>query len=396
VTRIRILFLLNGVAIAVFGPFASVILADRGLDPAAIGLVNSLTAVAYVIILPAWGHLGDAVLGRATALRLATLGAAALLLVFGLPLPLVALAIAYVGYSVCFGATGPLADALAVNAMRDPARDYGLVRGISSAAFAVAAVALGVLYGRDGYWPAGILFLGVGLAIVVAVRGVPDVGRATLAAHRRGGATREAFAMQPGLPRILLAIGLAHVGVFAGFTFLSLRIVELGGGPPEVALSSAVAAATEVAAMVVASRLVPRIGLRGLFVVAVGLYVVSLLLWSILASPVAIIASRVVSGAGYSALWIASVMTIQRLLPSRLQGSGQSLISITTVGAAGFLANAAGGLLYAGQGPAALFGISALLGVAGAVVGWTALPRRGARRVEEPEGSRARWDADRP
>jgi predicted MFS family arabinose efflux permease len=312
------------------------------------------------------------------------LGGAALLAVFMLPLPPALIATAYVAYAACYGAVGPLSDALAVNALRDPARQYGRIRGISSAAFAVAAVGLGLLYGRVGYWPAAPLFVALAVGIVIVAGRVPDLDRATLTAHRRGGAVREALAQRPALPRILLAMGLANVGVFAGFTFLSLRIVELGGGAPEVAVSSAVAAAMEVVAMIVASRLVPRVGLRALFVGSVALYVVALGLWAVLASPIAIIATRAISGAGYSGLWIAGVVTIQLLLPSRLQGSGQALISMTTFGVAAFVANVVGGLLYAGGGPVVLFGISSLLAILGAGLGWTALPRRGARRVAEP------------
>jgi PPP family 3-phenylpropionic acid transporter len=126
--------------------------------------------------------------------------------------------------------------------------------------------------------------------------------------------------------------------------------------------------------MVGAGRLERRVGLRGLFAGSVLLYVVSLLLWSVLDSPAAIIASRVVSGAGYAGLWISCVMTIQRTLPPRLQGSGQALISITTVGVAGFVANVAGGLVYASRGPAVLFGASAVLAIVGAMVAWGALP----------------------
>ncbi len=271
--------------------------------------------------------------------------------------------------------------------MRDPGRQYGKVRALASASFTVAAVAFGFLYGQAGYWPSAVLFVGVAIAIAVNAGGVPDLGRAKLTGSRRGGAVREVLAIQPALPRVLAAVGLAHVGVFAGFTFLSLRIVELGGGPPEVALSSAVAAAAEVGAMIVASRLVPRIGLRTLFTVSSLLYTVAFVLWAVLASPVAIIASRLISGAGYSGLWIASVMAMQTLLPPRLQGSGQALISMTTVGLAAFTANVVGGLLYASSGPEVLFGISALFGVAGALVGWLVFPHRGARRYVEPAPS---------
>ena len=387
--RIRLLFVFNGIAIAAFGPFAAVILEGRGFTTAQIGLLIALTSILSVVSITGWGHLGDVVLGRARALRIAILGAAAMLAVFMLPLPLGAVAVFYVAFAACNGAVGPLSDALAVNAMRDPGRQYGKVRAFASASFTVAAVAFGLLYGQVGYWPSGVLFVAFAIAIAVLAGRLPDLGRARLTTGRRGGAIREVLTLQPALPKVLLAVGLAHVGVFAGFTFLSLRIVSLGGGPPEIALSSAVAAAAEVGAMVLASRLVPRVGLRTLFTVSSLLYTVAFLLWAVLASPVAIIASRLISGAGYSGLWIASVMAIQTLLPPRLQGSGQALISLTTAGLAAFVANVVGGLLYANQGPEALFGISAAFGVAGAIAGWLAFPRRGAKRYVEPSPAAA-------
>jgi len=384
VARIRLLFVLNGAAIAAFGPFASVILEGRGFSATQIGLIFAVTSLAYVASVSGWGHLGDVVLGRARALRIAILGAAALLSVFSLQLPLGLLAVAYVGYAVCNGAVGPLSDALAVNALRDPGRQYGKVRAFASGSFTVWAIVFGLLYGQAGYWPASFVFVALAVAIAVLAGLLPDLGRATLSVRRRGGAIREVLAIQPALPRILVAIALAYVGVFAGFTFLSLRIVALGGGPPEVALSSAVSAAAEVGAMVLASRLVPVIGLRALFAAASLLYTVAFVLWAVLASPTAIIASRLISGAGFSGLWIASVMAVQTLLPSRLQGSGQALISMTTAGFAAFIANVVGGVLYAGSGPAVLFGASAVFGLAGAVAGWLTFPRRGARRFVEP------------
>ena len=50
-SAIRLLFILNGVAVAVVLPFASVILADRGFDPAAIGLVIAVTSLVSVALL---------------------------------------------------------------------------------------------------------------------------------------------------------------------------------------------------------------------------------------------------------------------------------------------------------------------------------------------------------
>lgn len=375
-SAIRLLFVLNGVAVAVVLPFASVILADRGFDPAAIGLVIAVTSLASVISLSAWGHAGDVVLGRARAMQAAVLAAAGALTVFAMPLALPVVGLAYVAFAGNFFAVGPLSDALAVNAMRDPAREYGRVRAMTSASFTVASIGLGLLYGAMGYGPAAVVFGVVAAAMALAGTRVPDVARATLATRARGGSIREAFAVQPALPRALLAVGLVFAGMLAGFTFLPLRILELGGGAPHVAAASAVSAAVEIVAMVAAGRLAPRIGLRLLFGGSALLYAVSLALWAVLPSVEAIIASRVITGAAFAGLWIACVMTIQRLLPPRLQGTGQSLLSITATGVAGFVANVVGGILYAEQGAAAVFGLAALTGLAGIAAGWTALPGR--------------------
>jgi MFS transporter, PPP family, 3-phenylpropionic acid transporter len=378
VRRIQLLFLLNGVSIAVFGPFTAVILEERGLSSEAIGLLIALTAVAFVASISIWGHLGDVVLGRVRTLQVAILGAALLLGGFMLPVPILLAATAYVGYAMFNGAVGPLSDALAVNALPDPGRQYGRVRAHASAGFTVAAVVLGIGYGRTGYWPVPVLFLVVAVSIAVVAARIPDVGRATLTAHRRGGAMREALLLQPAIRPLLGAVTLAYIGVFAGFTFLSLRIVALGGGAPEVALSSAVAAAAEIGSMVVAGRLVERIGLRAVFAGSSVLYVVSLALWAVLASPEAIIASRVISGAGYSGMWIASVMAMRTLLPPRFQGSGQALISMTSAGVAAFLANALGGFVYGLAGAEALFAACALLSALAALAAWWTFPSRGA------------------
>lgn len=382
--RIRLLYLLHGVAVAAFGPFASVILADRGFEPGAIGLVYAVTSLTYIVSIPAWGHLGDVVLGRSRALRLAMLGAAVALLVFALPIGLPLLAVAYVGYAACYGAAGPLSDALAVNALEDPGRQYGKVRALLSASFTVSAIGFGVLYGLAGYWPAPFLFVGFALVIAWLGGGLPDLKRAKLVVQRRGGAIREALTLQPRLVRVLLAVGIAHVGVFAGFSFLSLRVVELGGGPPQVALSSATAAAAEVVAMVAAGRIVRRVGLRTMFVGASLLSAVAFASWVVLTSPEAIIASRVLSGTGYAGIFIASVTSMQLLLPSRLQGSGQALASMTTAGIAAFVANVLGGLIYGGPAHQVLFGVGAVFAIAGAILGWLWMPRRGAKRFTEP------------
>ncbi len=393
--RLQLVFLSFGAALGAFYPFVAVILADRGFTPAEIGLTTAAASVAFSLAVPAWSHLADVVVGRTGALRLAAAGCGLALVGFGLPWPPLVIGFLYVGFIVFESAIGPLADALAVNALADPARQYGRIRLLSSIAFAVVSVATGFLYDATGYWPAALLCAGLAAAIVPLSVGLPDRPRFELrrsaeladeraGSRRLGGSMRYAVAAVPGLPRVALAIGLAFGGVIAGFTYLGLRIVELGGRPSDVALSAAVAAFAEIPAMAVAGTVAGRFGLRVLFGGSALLYAVCLALWIVVADVGLIVASRAATGLAFAGLWIGSVLAMRALLPDRLQGTGQGIFQVAAFGVGALVANGVGGIVYGSFGHGLLFGLAAASAAAGAVVAWRALP---GRRAPEPRSA---------
>ncbi|HYM85021.1 MAG TPA: MFS transporter, partial [Candidatus Dormibacteraeota bacterium] len=264
-TAIRLVFLLFGAAIATLFPFTAVLLASRGFDAASIGLVTGSAALAYTIAVPAWGHLGDVVLGRRRALSVATGVAAITLVVFGLPLPALALGATYVVFTLFESGSAPLADALAITEIRRRGRgSYGEVRLLTSASYAVVAVVAGFVFDRTGYGPAPYLAAAVFATVSLVAALAPDAPRTILAEEggRRGGSVRAAFAAAPRLPLVLVAIFLSYIGAVASFTFLPLRIEQLGGSASDIALAAGLSAAVEVPGFLLAGRLAERIGLR--------------------------------------------------------------------------------------------------------------------------------------
>ena len=369
------LFLLNGIGQAVFMPFAPAILASRGFSAEAIGLLGAIVSVMFVASAWGWGHLADVVIGRARALRAATLLSAAMLAGFALPLPIALLGAVYVAYAATSATIMPLSDALAVNALPNPARQYGPLRGLLSGTFAVTGVGLGFLYATVGYGPAVPILIVVVLPVAVLAGRLADVGRATLAGGRRGGAMREALHVQARLPAILLAIALASIGVFAGLTFLPLRIIQLGGGPVEIAFATSSTAIVELLVMPLVSRFLARTGLRSVMAASC-LVLAAVFVWFAVApSPLLIVIASLAYGVGWSGLWVGSVTTMRALLPASLQGSGQSLLSVTTGGVAAFIANAGGGLLWANAGAPVVFAIVAAAALTAALVGWLSFPQ---------------------
>ncbi|MFP5341389.1 MAG: MFS transporter [Candidatus Limnocylindria bacterium] len=395
---LRVLVTALGVALGVLYPFVSVILADFGFSPGEIGLISSLGAVGFTVAVPAWGHLADVHLGRPRTLQLCAIAGGAAMLALLLPLPPLLIVTLFLLFWIFESPWQPLADAITVNALRG--RDYARVRLFTSLGFAVAAVLAGQVYDRTGYGAAFALFALAALVMTVAAASLPDVARADLDAHRRAtparrgrtfsfGSSGVAMRVAPRLGMVLLASGFVHVGIISGFTFLSLRIEALGGSPGDIALASGISAATEVPAMLVLGGVAARVGLRAVFSASALLYAISLASWMVIDIPLAIVATRIVTGVAFSGVVVGVVMTIAVLLPAELQATGQALFQTTAFGIAAIVANVAGGLLYEGVGHAALFGVGAAMALAAAVVGWLAFPHAASRRPSPVRASSA-------
>ena len=389
---LRAVFLLNGAALGVFYPFIAVILADRGASPEQIGLVTAASSAAFSLALPLWGHVADVILGRRRALAVAGFGAAVFVLLAGTPMPLVVVTLGFVGFSLFESAWGPLGDALAVNAITDHGREYGRIRLLSSIGFAVVTTAAGFLYNVTGYSPSFVACALLAGLLGIAALFAPDVERADLAvvsgARTRGGSFVVALRIQPRLRLVLLALLLVHVGIIAGFTFLPLRLLELGGGPSDVALLAGVSAFAEIPAMLLVGSIAARIGIRGLIGASIFLYAVCFASWIVLDSSLLIVATRVLTGFAFAGLWVGSVLTMAVLLPPRLQATGQGLYQVTGFGIAAIIANIFGGLLYGAFGAGVVFAVAALLAVLAGVLAVAVFPRTGATVAREVEAER--------
>jgi hypothetical protein len=130
----------------------------------------------------------------------------------------------------------------------------------------------------------------------------------------RLGTTGEALALAPRLPLVLLGVGLVFLGVLASFTYLPLRITDLGGGPEMVALTAGVSSLAEVPGLLVAGAIAARIGLRGLFGLACLAYAACIASWIVIDQPAVIIATRAVTGFAFGGILVASALTIGSLL----------------------------------------------------------------------------------
>ena len=132
--------------------------------------------------------------------------------------------------------------------------------------------------------------------------------------------------------------------------------------------------------MFVMGGLARRVGLRAIFTVSALLYAACLASWTVLDAPLAIVATRAVTGLAFSGVVVGVVLTIATLLPAELQATGQALFQTTAFGVAAVVANVVGGVLYESVGHVAVFGFGSVVAIGAAVVGWLVFPRRQSER----------------
>jgi PPP family 3-phenylpropionic acid transporter len=178
-----------------------------------------------------------------------------------------------------------------------------------------------------------------------------------------------------------VAVTLINITIISGFTFLPLRLGDLGSPPSDVALSAGVSGLAEIPAMLLAAQVARWIGLRGMFVTSALIYGAATASWILIETPGLIIATRLVTGVAFAWVLVCVVLTIARLLPSELQATGQALYQTFGFGVGAIVANIVGGLLYEGIGHAAVFGLGAILAALAAAMGWIVFPRDARTRM---------------
>jgi MFS family permease len=340
---------------AVF-PFATVLLIEAGLEPAWIGPLAALAAVATLLCAPAWGRLGD-LEGRRRMLAAAFLVAAPVALAHASGVVPV-LAAAYLAWAAISSAFIPLTDSLVLARLGGSRSRFARARVGASVAYMLVVVLVGatVTYtGLGGAAPGviGSLLCLAGVGIVAArLRGelrtgtgvaAATVGQARLLAGALAGVRRHRW--------FLLGLAVTFAGANAPAIFTGPRVAEVGGSGWEVGLAIAAGTLVEIPAFLLLPWLLAGAGSRGLFLVGGLLLGVAGILTAVAPTPELLIAARLLFGAGFAWVMITSLGAIT---------GAASRTEHAVAAALHFAASAAGSLLVA------LAGVP-LVGITGSV-----------------------------
>lgn len=187
--------------------------------------------------------------------------------------------------------------------------------------------------------------------------------------------------MLRGLATFLLSMLLLFAAFSATFSFVAVRIAELGGGLSVIGVAAALQAVAEVPVMRATPRLSRSQGHRALYFVGTLFVTAACIAWAFLDQTLAIALVKLVVGVGFALVYVGAVMIVDDLVPPALRGTGQGVAKAVSFGLAPILGTLSGGAIYGYAGPRALFLASAgAAAVAGVGVGGrrsTGYPARG-------------------
>ncbi len=369
--RIQLLFGLVGVAEAALLPFLPIVLKDRGLSAAQIGVVLALAAATAFVAMPSWGYAADRQLGPEKTIVVAAIAAAVAIVPLAVVHGFWGLTVAAVTVTAARSPFAGLADAVALDHLGVDARaDYGRVRLWQSVGWAIAACVWGALLQARSIDLLPAIYIPCVLALALSAA---SVGRAPIVRRREEKGSKRALARR--LAPFLVSLLLLFSAFSATFSFVSVRIADLGGGLFIIGFATALQALAEVPVMRATPLLSRVLSYRALYVVGCAFFAVAFAAWAFLDSAVPIAVVKLVAGIGFALAYVGSVVVVDDLTPPELRGTAQGLARAVSFGLAAIVGSLVGGVIYDYAGPRALFlGCAAAAIAAGAGV-WAATTR---------------------
>jgi PPP family 3-phenylpropionic acid transporter len=390
VVRPAIVYALLFGAVAAYAPYISVYLRSTGLDLETVGALVALQAAVSLVAAPAWGAIADRrgdVRGPVLVASLVAAAAAILLATVAGPLLMAG--------SIVLLATGmagiiPMVDSRAVRLVGRRDR-FGRARAFGSAAFILIAFATGAAIGRFG--PVGMfalyapLLVATGVAAFALLRlpGDHGPGRSPETRSRGGGnVSLSTFSLttiveairQPIIGRFFVGSVIVWTAFATLQTFVSLRVIQLGGDATAVGATWSLGALVEIPLMFAFPNLARRFGVERLLMVGAVAFALRAAGVALVSSPWLVVAVSPLAGVAFAFFYVGTVTWVAGALPRHVQATAQGIFTGTAVSIGAIGGSIIGGVIAGAISLPALFAFAAVGHALGAIVVWQAIGRR--------------------
>ncbi len=370
---------------AIFNPFLTVYLQEKGLSVQWIGLVMGFNSAVILVAQPFWGIVSDRLRSVKTALVLCLVGQglASLLLV---PLQaFVVIAVGFCAYTFFSSAENSLLDIWSLHSLKEVGdnRSVGQLKLWGCLGFAASSVLAGLFLQRHNTTQILPLFAAVLIALGVVVFLLP------LNARREQPVRVRDLGLRKILHNRTFLVFLVFVVVMqfphrAAYTFYPALLASLGGTKEMVGYCSAIMFVSEAVLLTLSRRLLARLPARTLICASAAFFLLWQLGYAFASRPTDLLFLSALDGPSYALFTIGTLYYLDSIATDALRTTYQTIAYACYFGLAGIVGNVLGGWLIGAVGYRNLYLIGAAVILVSTVVFWLA-GRRPAAHNETTE-----------
>lgn len=363
--QLRGFYLITGLSGGVLTPYLSLLLLHDGLSSNEVGEIMALGTLIAIAGQPIWGYLVDRFSLTRLTLSLSTLVPGVLAILYNSHWLLI-LALTSVLYNLFLTPQAPIADSYAVAFSRRTRTPYGTIRLFGSLGFALGGYAGGFYLTHFSMTSLWIPFATLGLAGAVLAFTFPKDSMQVGV----GGSISEGFKELVRDKRFLvfLAGGFLISQTLTAFnTYFAVTFRQMGGSLGMTGVAFLVASGTNVPAMMVAARMISKLGREKTMFLAALAYIVRWGVQAFIPNPTVAIAIQVLHGLSFGLFYVAAVDFVSQSARRELQATAQTIFGMVNGGLAGIIGNLLNGDLLNYGGPGLMYGVcmtSAVMGAA--------------------------------
>jgi PPP family 3-phenylpropionic acid transporter len=360
---------------ATFGvtmPYLPLYFESLGLAPIQIGILNSILPITKPLAASLWTSCAEKIGRRHQATVLACALSAIGFALYAIPAAFAGLAVVTLFLALVQAPVLPFAEAATLDASALSGIPYGRIRVWGSIGFIASAWGFGSLL---TWWPRRSV---VAAATLFAI--LTAASSAWLPKPRAGGGSGRAslrrFLARPGVLNFYLAATLMQACHGAYYTFFSIHMAAQGWSSALIGSLWSLGVVSEIFVLLGSARFLALAPASRLLTACFLLAAARWGLLSISASPIVAIPAQILHAFTYAGFHLAAVTATHRIFPEDLRSSGQAIYGGLTYGLGTVAGSLLAGALYGAIGAFRLFGVCALIALAGA-----ALIGRAARRI---------------
>lgn len=351
-------FLTAGVG-AVYNTFIPVYFRQIGFTGAMIGTLMATAPLMILISQPFWGTYGDRTSSINRLFRMILGGTAIIVACYPLTRNFYVLLVMLCAFSFFNSAMYTMQDVLVLQTIENTPHRYGTVRMGSTIGFAVISIAAGYLV----KWDIRMIFpLTAGFAVLSLLI---TFRLPTVAGHQSRGNRVSPLALFKNRELVILTV----LSFFLVFTlgyygiFFSIYFVEMGGDNGQLGIFWFISAIVEIPFLLLADRIVRKLGVRGTLILAGLIMSIRWLLLFLLQNVLAVMATSVLHGFSFIVILYSMATFINREMPPELKSSGQSFYALFGGGIPRIAASVLGGLANDALGIRPVFLICAIINI---------------------------------